>query len=284
MDKSTDIKVVILAGSRDFGRCPLASSLPISLWPIVDKPAIEHLLGYLVDQGITKVTVCSNGDAQLLEDSITPTSSVELKFMDEALPVGTAGCIRHAAKNSDEELLIVLPAGIMMPPAIDEILDEHHKADSDMTIMFNPSIDNNGALNDPAQIYVCQRSVLELIPDVGFCDIKESLIPEMLKAGKIIRAGKLSQDIGNFRSWPEYLKAIGVLLENVNTESPLLSKYKQNGSENVWLGNNVNIDDTARLLGPVIIGDHTQIAEDAIILGPAVIGSNVTIGKTIIVI
>lgn len=279
MNKPEDIKIVILAGSRDFGRCPLASRLPVSLWPVAGKSAIEHLLVHLAEEGISQVTICSNGDALQLKESIAPISSIEIKFMDEALPVGTAGCIRDAAKDSAEELIIVFPAGIVSPPAIDEMLDEHRKADSDMTIMFNPSVDNDGLLHDSAQIYICRRSVLEIIPDVGYYDIKESLIPEMLRAGKTIRAGKISQDVGNFRSWPEYLKAIGGLLENANTESPLLSGYKKDGSKNVWLGNDVNIDDSARILGPVIIGDQTKISEDVVILGPAVIGCNVTVGR-----
>lgn len=283
MNKLEDIKVIILAGSRDFGRCPLASSLPISLWPIAGKSTIEHLLGHLAEQGIKQVTICSNGDAQLLKKSITPTSSIELRFLEEALPVGTAGCIRDAVKGSTEELLIVLPAGITTPPAIDEILSEHRKSDSDMTIMFNPSFDNNGSLHNSAQIYACKRSILEHIPDIGFCDIKETLIPEMLKAGKTIHTGKVSQSAGNFRSWPEYLKAIGSFLENANTESHLLSGYKQNGSEKVWLGNNVDVDNNVRLLWPVIIGDQSKISEDVIILGPAVIGSNVTVDKATLI-
>ena len=278
MNKYEDIKVVILAGNRDFGRCPLASRLPMSLWPIAGKPAIEHMLVHLAEQGITQVTVCSNGDAQLLKESITPHNSIELNFLDEALPVGTAGCVRDAAKGSTEELLIVFPAGIISPPDIDKILSEHNKADSDMTIIFNPSIDNNGSLHDSAQIYVCQRSILEHIPNSGFCDIKESLIPEMLKAGKTIHAGKSSQSAGNFRSWPEYLEAIGDFLENADSQSHLLKGYKQNGSEKVWFGNNVSIDNGARILGPVIIGDQAKISEDAVILGPAVIGCNVTVG------
>jgi NDP-sugar pyrophosphorylase family protein len=158
-------------------------------------------MDHLSEQGIGHVTICSNGDAQLLKESITPTDSTELKFMEEALPVGTAGCIRDAVKESNVELVIVFPAGIISPPDINEILDEHRKSNSDMTIMFNPSIGNNGSLYDSAQIYVCQISILEHIPDVGFCDIKETLIPEMLKAGKTIHTGKVSKFAGNFRSW-----------------------------------------------------------------------------------
>ena len=38
-----NIKAIILAGSRDFGRCPLALRLPTALWPVASRPAIECL-------------------------------------------------------------------------------------------------------------------------------------------------------------------------------------------------------------------------------------------------
>jgi NDP-sugar pyrophosphorylase family protein len=75
------------------------------------------------------------------------------------------------------------------------------------------------------------------------------------------------------------LNAIGDFLKRANTESRRLSGYKQNGSKEVWRGNNLDINNKARLLGPVIVGDQTKISEDVIILGPAVIGSNVTVGR-----
>jgi len=34
MSHEHPIKVVVLAGGRDFGRCPLASQLPTALWPV----------------------------------------------------------------------------------------------------------------------------------------------------------------------------------------------------------------------------------------------------------
>ncbi len=47
-----NVKVIILAGSRDFGWCPLASRLSTALWPVVGKSALEHLSCHLSRQGI----------------------------------------------------------------------------------------------------------------------------------------------------------------------------------------------------------------------------------------
>jgi len=108
-----NIKTIILAGSRDFGRCPMESRLPTALWPIAGKSAIEHLLHHLAHQGIKQATVCSNGDTSLLEESIAAANSMQLKFLDEPLPVGTAGCIRDTSSGDEDELFLVFPSCII---------------------------------------------------------------------------------------------------------------------------------------------------------------------------
>ena len=115
-------KAIILAGSRDFGRCPLASRLTTALWPLAGKPVIEHLLFSLAKQGIDRAVICSNGDGSLLAESIHTDNRLELKFLDEQLPSGTAGCIRDAASGETDELLLVLPASMICLPKIDVLI------------------------------------------------------------------------------------------------------------------------------------------------------------------
>ncbi len=208
-----NVKVIILAGSRDFGRCPVASQLPTALWPVAGKPALERLLISLVCQGIKQVTVCSNGDGSLLRGMLKLNNHLELKFLDEPLSVGTAGAIRDAAGNEKDALLVILPAGIVCPPRIDPLINAHRDGQADLTVMFNPTGENNRSLGEPAGIYVCNPSILEHIPKDGYFDIKEGLIPVMLRAGKTVRAAVLSHHVGNFRSRQEYLDAVSDYLD-----------------------------------------------------------------------
>ena len=50
--------------------------------------------------------------------------------------MGTAGCIRHAAGDGTDELLIVFPANIACPPEIDVLVNEHARGRSDLTVML----------------------------------------------------------------------------------------------------------------------------------------------------
>ena len=281
--KRQNIKAIILAGSSDFGRCPLASRLPTALWPLGGKTAIEHLLAHLVKQGIDRAVICSNSGSSLAE-SIHADNRLELKFLDEQLPSGTAGCIRDAADSEMDELLLVFPASIICPPKIDVLINAHRKGQSDLTVMFNP-LHRNGKLNgEVAGIYICETSVLEHIPTEGYFDIKEGLIPEMLRLGKTVHTAVLPNHVGNFQDWRGYLYAVANYLENTPKLSADLKLYKRNNSQAVWMASNSKVDPTARIYGRVVIMDGACISKGVVIFGPTILGRDVSIGKDSVVV
>ena len=282
--KRQNIKAIILAGSRDFGRCPLASRLPTALWPLAGKPAIEHLLVHLVKQGIDRAVICSNGDGSLLAESIHANNRLELKFLDEQLPSGTAGCVRDVACGETDELLLVLPASMICPPKIDVLINAHHKGQSDLTVMFNPGHSNGKLMGESAGIYICETSALEHIPIEGYFDIKEGLIPKLLHAGKTVHTAVLPNYVGNFRDRREYLYAIANYLENTPKLDTDLRLCKRNNSQAVWMAANSMVDPGARIYGPVAIMEGVHISEGAVIFGPTILGRDVYIGKDTIVV
>jgi len=283
MNKIEDIKVIILVGSCDFGRCPLASRLSTALWPLIGKTAIERLLVHLSNHGVKQVVICSNGDASLLRQSIETHNQIELKFLDEQLPLGTAGCIRQAADADNDALLLVFPAGMISPPDIDALIAAHKNGKSDLTVVFNPTSKNGGPDAETAEIYVCEPAVLQYIPKAGYCDIKESLIPTIVRAGGTVHAATLPKPVGNFQDRAGYLAAIADYLADAKNGQINLSGCKQHGSKDVWLADSANVNPSAQIFGPVVIMDNTSISEKAIIFGPTVIGRNVTIGKNSLV-
>jgi len=286
------IKTIILAGSRDFGRCPIASRLPAVLWPVAGKPVVQRLLDHLADQGLKKVVICAGEDKALLAESIRHDDRLHLELLDEPLPLGTAGCIRDAAGDGAGELLLVFPATIVCPPEIDILISAHQNGRSDLTVMLNPGDSDGQLVGRPADIYVCNPGILEYIPKEGYCDIKEGLIPKMLRAGKIVHAAVLPNHTGNFRNRQEYLCAIAGYLENAPKLNEDLSAgstadlrhRKHNGSQPVWIAANVRIDPSAQIYGPAVIMDGVCISKGAVIIGPTIIGNNVSIGEDSVVV
>ena len=284
--KKQNMKAVILVGSRDFGRCPLASRLPAALWPVTGKAVLEHLVVHLANQGIKQAVICSEGDGALLAESIQADNRLELKFLDESLPVGTAGCIRdavgdetNASDSGTAGPLLVFPATITCPPKIDVLINAHREGQSDLTVLLNPDCGNGKSLGEPAEIYVCETSVLEHIPKEGYFDIKEGLIPEMLHAGKTVHAATLPNHVGNFCNRQEYLYAIANYLESAAKPGADLKPHKGVDSQTVWVAASAKIDPTARIYGPAVIMDGANISKGAVILGPTILGKNVSIGK-----
>ena len=283
-DKTDDIKAIILAGGRDFGRCPLASRLPTALWPIAGKPVIERLLGHLARQGIKQAVVCSNDDSALLKGSIGDINSMQLKFPEEPLPVGTAGCIRDAAQGQRNAFFLVFSAGIISPPNVDALIRAHRTGKSLLTVMLEPDAGNGEFRGHTAGIYICHRSALNYIPKEGYCDIKEGLIPAILRAGKTIHTATLPQPIGNFRDGAGYLDAVSNYLRNCSDESIGLVRKKFNGSKNIWLADSANIDASARIYGPAVIMDRANISKGTVIFGPTTIGRNAIIGRDSLIV
>ena len=281
--KGQKIKAVILVASRDFGRCLLASRLPAALWPVVGKPALERLLLYLSRQGIKQAVICSNGDAPLLRGCIASPHPLQLKFLDEPLPVGTAGCIRDAADGEAGTLFLVLQAAMTSPPNIKGLIQKHQRSKSDLTVVFEPSPGTSQVGKRTAQIYVCEPTVLEYIPKAGYYDIKESLIPAMLRAGKTAHMVTLNQPVGSFRDRTEYLNAIASYLENRGNTNTDFPPHSWNKAKNVWLAGSAKVEPSARIYGPVVIMDSAAISEQTVIFGPTIVGRNVVIGKNTLV-
>jgi exosortase len=284
MTDTRSIKAIILAGSCDFGRCPVASRLPTALWPVVGKPVLEHLLVHLAKQGISQVVICSNGDGSLLRQSIRADNRLDLDFLDEQLPVGTAGSIRDAACGGMDAMLLVFPSSVVSPPRIDMLIQTHRNAKSDLTVLFNPVYENHEEPGETAGIYVCNPALLKYIPRRGYYDIKESLIPELLRAGKTVHSAILRNDIGNFHDRQGYLCAVADYLENTRRIDGNLKLWKHNDSHIIWKGSNVIIEPGVRLYGRVVILNNTQIAPGAVVFGPTILGRNVSIGRDSIVV
>ena len=276
-----DIITIILAGGRNFGLSSLHTHLPVSLWPVGEEPILPRILAHLARQGITKAIVCSNEDASLIKrfNYLNSNDNLKLKFLNEPLPIGTAGCIRKAAENEDGQLFIVFNSAMVSPPEIDLLLRAHNEGKSLITVFFNPGQDNNKRLGRPADIYVCDRSILQYIPQEGYFDIKQGLIPALVGAGETVSAVTLPMDVGNFQDWQGYLHAVSNYLQQKPNLGQGLKLIRHNDIQTVWKGADVTIEPSARIFGNCFILDGSVISEETVITGPSVIGRNCSIGK-----
>ena len=266
MDSKTSIiensAAAILVANNDFGRCAIASELPRALWPIGQKTVLQRLVDHIAEQGIKKIVICSALNPVKLGKSVSIPKGVEIRFHQELFPRGTAGSVFDAWNIAGAELLFVFHAEIVSPPDIETMLSGHLQSRADMTIVFNPADDSDLYPAETAQIYICQRSVIEDIPHEGYCDIKESLVPKLIRNSKVIYAAQMPVAVGNFRNWKEYLKATASYIR--------LNDIKR-------IAETVEIQENVKMIGPVIIEQNVKLGANTLILGPVVISNDVDI-------
>jgi len=278
-ENNLKVKAVILASSLDFGRCPLASRIPAPLWPFAGKPALQKLLNNLSMQGIKHAVICSNGQSSILKDHINETKSMKVDFLHEPLPVGTAGCIRDAACDDKGSLLLIKQAQTPIPPNINKLIKIHKNANSKLTAVFIQENINGKTIRKTSEIYICAPDIIDFIPKKGHSDIKEGLIPALLREGKNVNTVTLYKNTGHFRNRQQYLHAIANYLYNKKLINADFPESKYDNFNNAWIAKNSTIKDNVKIFGPVIIMENAKISEKSIIFGPTVIGQNVSISK-----
>lgn len=264
------LTAVILAGGRDCGRCQLASETPPAMWPILGRTAVERLLDGLALQGINRAVLCCNGHEARFRRHLSGRSPISLSFAREVLPSGTAGCVRDAATLSPDDAFVILPAQSFVLPDISEVMRYHAGNNSALTVVFSR---NNGSVSG-AHVYVCDRATVGYISPCGYFDIKESLIPALLRANKKVTAVSLAWPAIPFRNYREYLRAMGRFLGEGMCQSDQYEHHSPGPGCRVLIGKGAQVHPTARFVGHVAVMDGGRIGADAVIVGPAVVGRN----------
>jgi exosortase len=282
-DKSTlqqlDLRTIVLVGGRDFGRCPLAARLPAALWPIGDRPALVRLLDHLAKEGVARASVCC--DASLAQDvtSICRGSRLAVTIVPEELMGGTGGCLRDAVSSDPGELILVLSGSMAAPPPLAGLIEAHRSGGAEITVVFNPGRLDGESFGASAEIFLCRPQVLGHIPAGGYSDIKEGLIPAVVRAGGVVRPHVLERPAGNFRDRQGYLDAIEAFLGSGESDSPSSTVRTESQGGPILMGVDAQVHPQARICGPVLIGDYAQVREGAVVIGPAIIGPNVVVGE-----
>ncbi len=272
-----DVRAVVLVGGRDFGRCPLAVHLPTALWPMADKSVLAHLLDHLAEAGVGRVAVCCARDDAATVEAVCKEAPLSAALVIEELTAGTAGGLRNAAASDPGDLILVLSGSMLAPPPIEDLVAAHEADGAELTMVFNPGPSGEQSLGSPAEIYLCRPEILSHIPPAGYCDIKEGLIPVILRAGGTVRPLALKRPVGNFHNRTGYLQALEVLVREGLQDGRLAPGSEEVAAGFVLQGSNVSAHPTARVCGPVLMGDRARLAEGVVVIGPALIGRSAVV-------
>lgn len=201
------IKTVILAGGRGARLKPYTSVLPKPLMPLGDRAILEVVIRQLARQGFVDITLSVGHLAHVIEAVFGDgrAHSVELTYVREDAPLGTAGSLRLITGLDDT--FVMLNGDLVTTFDFRELVTAHRACGNLLTIATKTrKVDMNyGVLSiEPTEgttgrvvgftekpsfdvavsmgIYVLEPSVLGFIPQTGSFDFPD-LVHALLRAG-----------------------------------------------------------------------------------------------------
>lgn len=305
------MKAVILAGGEGTRLRPLTCNLPKPLVPICGKPVLEYILDLLGKHGCTEATMAVHYKGEKIERHFSSGmyKKIALNFSAEKSPLGTAGCVKKAACDYNENF-IVISGDAMCDFNLTAALEFHRKSGADATIVtkrvddpreYGLILEENGRIADFCEkpsyvncrsdlantgIYILSPRVLELIPNDKMWDFAKNVFPDMLNAGMKLMCCELEGywcDIGDIFAYKRC--CTDMLNGKINAELP--DKMKQAKNSRSIIAESAQISPNALITGESVIGSFVSIGDgaklrNAVIMDGAFIGENVTLNDCII--
>jgi NDP-sugar pyrophosphorylase family protein len=195
---------------------------------------------------------------------------MRLSYHEDAMPRGPAGSLRDARLASDADTFVVAEGTAIPNVNLSDLLRTHHSSGGLVTIVAHtePGRHGNPAAQVPCGIYVFNRRALDVVPDAGFYDIKENLIPQLYTTATAAP---------RVRDASSYLAVNGWMVEHLVTQGERPAGYLTSGT--CLHHSEATIADDAVFVGPVLVGPGARVMPGAVIVGPASIGREATIER-----
>ena len=285
------MKAVILAGGQDVGKCPLSLVRPRPLFPMLNGVLVQNLLRLLHRADVDEAIICANGKTHILREHFTaePETIIGLGFHEDKLPRGAAGCMRDVARLLKNGTFLVLEGSLFLDGGVAELIDHHRRNGAALTVGAVPAANwQAGNGNEPllhrlapVGVYVVEPGVLRHIPDRGYYDIKEQLIPALMKQETEISVTRFTgrhRRITNASSYASFMQEIlsgafgGEHFIGLNEAAP-----------HVWIAGGADVHPSATIIGPAVICSNATIGKHATIIGPSLVSDSVSLGDQTLV-
>ena len=293
------MKAVVMAGGEGTRLRPLTSNQPKPMVPIVGKPCMEHILDLLRRHEMNEVVVTLAFMPQAIRTYFGRGESLDMDvdYSVEEQPLGTAGSVKLAEKRLDDTFLVI-SGDALCDVDLTALVAAHREKRAAVTIGLK-SVDNplefgivvtdeegrvERFLEKPSWgqvfsdtintgIYVLEPEVLRHVPTDRPYDFSKELFPLLLEMGRPIYGHVLDgywQDIGNLEQFRQ--ANFDALDGRVGLDVPGLQLRG-----NVWVSQEVDIEEVDGVVGPAFIGANCRIAAGATIGAYSVLSRGVIV-------
>jgi len=228
-----------LVGGEGTRLRPLTESIPKPALTLVDRPFLAYMIEWLAGHGVEEIVLACGFLPDVLREALGDgeRAGARIRYVAEPEPRGTAGAIRFAADQLDEDLnerFLALNGDVLTDLDLTALLRAHEERGARATIALHPVEDSSayglvrteergevqeftektgepvpGEIN--AGMYVLERSVLDLIPPGEDVSIERDVFPRLVGDGlHALRLDGYWMDIGTPQ---RYLQASWDILE-----------------------------------------------------------------------
>ena len=299
-------QAVVLVGGEGTRLRPITSRVPKPVAPLLERPMLVYLLEHLARYGMERVVFSTGFLAEAIQAAIGDGSAfgLEVRYVVEERPLGTAGAIKNAQGELDEGCFLAFNGDVLSEVDLTALVDFHQARRALGTIFLTPVDDPRrygmvdlgddglileflekpgsdvvgGALIN-AGVYVLEPEVLELIPAGRTYSIERGVFPGLASLGKLFGYAGAGywRDIGTPDS---YLEAHFDILQRT-FEAPLAGRL---GESYVLVSPEASVEPGARVVPPAYVGPGARVASGARVGPLAVIGRDCVIGENATVV
>jgi NDP-sugar pyrophosphorylase family protein len=265
---------VVLVGTHPWANSTFDRLLPRTLLPVAHRPLLSYALLWLDRGGIQHAAVCANRETQMLRSRLLQhvPDSMTVSYHEDVMPRGAAGALRDAAFASDCETFVVTDGTSVPNVDLGNLLAQHRASRAEVTILVHRESARHGnpCAQVPTGIYLCSRASLEDIPERGFYDLKENLIPQLYRAGRRVVAYSADAASPRVLDASSYLAVNEWVVEQLVEGDDAPEGYVKSGS--CLRHRDAVIAHDANFVGPVLVGPGAHVKSGAVVVGPTSIG------------
>jgi mannose-1-phosphate guanylyltransferase len=274
---------IVLAGAHPWTNSAFDQLAPRTLLPVAHRPLISYALSWLHEGGIQNVSVCANRETQALQPTLQRhlPKGMTLSYHEDPMPRGAAGALRDAAAASQADTFVVADGTAIPNVDLENLLMAHRASGAGVTLVVYSEPGRNGSVQVPNGIYVFNREALDLVPERGFFDIKENLIPQLYRSGTRVIAYSTENASPRVLDASSYLAVNEWMVEQLVTTGDRPEGYVKSG--NCLFHSDALVADDAVFVGPVLVGAGARVMSGAVIVGPTSIGREAVVGRGVLV-
>lgn len=300
------MQAVVTAGGAGTRLRPLTTAVPKALLPIVGEPMLSRVVRLLSDHGAERcvVTLQHQASVVLKYFSSDRVEHVDLRFLTEPRPLGTAGSVRYALNWLEDDDILVISGDCLTDMDLRSLYDGHVASGADLTMALARRADPRdfgvvtvdaagrvlslvekpswGEVADDTVntgIYIVNQRVLAGIPADEPSDWAQDIIPGLLASGAQVLGRVLDgywEDVGSFATYAKAQRDVLDALVDSDVDAFEVAP-------GVQVATGAELSPDAIVVPPVYVGPFAKIEAEAVIGPYTVIGTNALVRSRAVV-